>query len=174
MHFIKFLNLECRNISIRMLETCINAFLCHQMHDSMDNDSFIRERHAFSHFSSFAYAHGVTVCMQIIYCKRIPRHFHYQTVTQYLLTSRPSLREKVSERGEVRQACGAAHRGHAIYGRQETRTYIRRYIFTPSCDCISSKFSVLSHDKTSSAKKQRSHRPYIRRAGVKLMRLESW
>lgn len=117
MHFIKLLNLECRNISIRMLEICINALLCHQMHDSMDNDSLIRERREFSHFSStFAYAHGVTVCVckLFIYCKRIPRYFHYQTATQYLLTSWQSLREKVSERGEASMRRNASRSCHTV------------------------------------------------------------
>lgn len=118
------------------------------MHNPVNDDSFIHERrHAFSHFFDVTFR-VLGRRMQIIYCKRIPRYFHYQTAAQYLLTPRRTLQEKVDERGV------ASTRRIAVmpYGRQENRTYIRCYIFTPPCDCISSKFSVFSHRGTGSAK----------------------
>lgn len=70
-------------------------------------------------------------CMQIIYCKRIPRYF--SLLDGYAI----SFNSPTKFAGEK---VGDAHRGYAIRWTRTVR--IRRYIFTPSCDCISSKFSV--------------------------------
>lgn len=72
-------------------------------------------------------------CMQIIYCKRISRYF--SLLDGYAI----SFNSPTKFTGEK---VGDAHRGYAIRWTRTIYTYIRRYIFTPSCDCISSKFSI--------------------------------
>jgi hypothetical protein len=89
---------------------------------------------AFSHFLDVTFRVRGRRRMQIIYCKRIPRYFQYQTAAQYLLTPRRTLQEKVDEQGVAASTRrGATRRGASRSchtGRQEEIVHISGVIYS--------------------------------------------
>lgn len=143
-------------------------------------------------------------CRVFSYFSTSPFRVRATVYANYLLRTHPSLffatrrprnifqlpdevcdkKKKVGEsarRGEASEHASTRRGGIAVmpHGRQEDRTYIRRYIFTPPCDCISfaKNFLFSLTDETGSAKNndpgyRRAVRPAWR-VGVELTRHES-